>query len=100
MGWDGVGGVVWGGGGTWSRSTGPPHREVSSNMYLPLSRFCCGGEKIFTSGHLIDRVFPQLPVRQWVLSVPKCLRYYLQRDKLDAQYRNGTSNHRTGRKAA
>ena len=31
--------------------------------------------------HLCDHVFPQLPVRQWVLSVPKRLRYYLQRDK-------------------
>ena len=25
-------------------------------------------------------VFPRLPVRQWVLSVPKRLRYYMQRD--------------------
>ena len=24
--------------------------------------------------------FPRLPVRQWVLSVPKRLRYYMQRD--------------------
>ncbi len=31
--------------------------------------------------HLADHVFPRLPVRQWVLSVPKRLRYYLQRDK-------------------
>ncbi len=31
--------------------------------------------------HLCDHVFPHLPVRQWVLSVPKRLRYYLQRDK-------------------
>jgi hypothetical protein len=27
-----------------------------------------------------DHVFPRLPVRQWVLSVPKRLRYYMQRD--------------------
>ena len=27
-----------------------------------------------------DHVFPRLPVRQWVLSVPKRLRYFLQRD--------------------
>ncbi len=33
------------------------------------------------AAHLIDHVFPHLPVRQWVLSVPKRLRYYLQRDK-------------------
>jgi hypothetical protein len=29
---------------------------------------------------LADQVFPALPVRQWVLSVPKRLRYFLQRD--------------------
>ena len=33
------------------------------------------------AAHLSDHVFPRLPVRQWVLSVPKRLRYYLQRDK-------------------
>lgn len=31
-------------------------------------------------GHLTDHVFPRLPVRQWVLSVPKRLRYFMQRD--------------------
>jgi hypothetical protein len=33
------------------------------------------------AAHLTDHVFPRLAVRQWVLSVPKRLRYYLQRDK-------------------
>lgn len=33
-----------------------------------------------TAAHLTDQVFPRLPVRQWVLSVPKRLRYFLQRD--------------------
>ena len=33
------------------------------------------------SAHLCDRVLPRLPVRQWVLSVPKRVRYYLQHDK-------------------
>ena len=33
-----------------------------------------------TAAHLTDHVFPCLPVRQWVLSVPKRLRYFLQRD--------------------
>ena len=33
-----------------------------------------------TAAHLADQVFPALPVRQWVLSVPKRLRYFLQRD--------------------
>lgn len=32
------------------------------------------------AAHLTDRVFPRLPVRQWVLSVPKRLRYFMQRD--------------------
>ena len=31
-----------------------------------------------TAAHLVDQVFPPLPVRQWVLSVPKRLRYFLQ----------------------
>jgi Putative transposase len=33
-----------------------------------------------TAAHLTDHVFPHLPVRQWVLSVPKRLRFLLQRD--------------------
>jgi len=33
-----------------------------------------------TAAHLTDHVFPRPPVRQWVLSVPKRLRYFLQRD--------------------
>jgi hypothetical protein len=32
------------------------------------------------AAHLTDQVFPRLPVRQWVLSVPKRLRYFMQRD--------------------
>jgi len=33
-----------------------------------------------TAAHLTDHVFPRLPVRQWVPSVPKRLRYFMQRD--------------------
>jgi hypothetical protein len=33
-----------------------------------------------TAAHLTDHVIPRLPVRQWVLSVPKRLRYFMQRD--------------------
>ena len=33
-----------------------------------------------TAAHLVEHVFPHLPVRQWVLSVPKRLRYFMQRD--------------------
>ncbi len=32
------------------------------------------------AAHLVDHVFPPLPVRQWVLSVPKRLRYFLERE--------------------
>jgi hypothetical protein len=32
------------------------------------------------AAHLMDQVFPPLPVRQWALSVPKRLRYFLQGD--------------------
>lgn len=33
-----------------------------------------------TAAHLVDHVLTPLPVRQWVLSVPKRLRYHLERD--------------------
>ena len=33
-----------------------------------------------TAAHLVDHVFPRLPVRRWVLSLPKRLRYLLQRE--------------------
>lgn len=33
-----------------------------------------------TAAHLADHVIPRQPVRQWVLSVPKRLRYHLQHD--------------------
>ena len=33
-----------------------------------------------TAAHLSDHVYPHLPVRQWVLSVPKRLRYFMRRD--------------------
>jgi hypothetical protein len=32
------------------------------------------------AAHLVDHVFPPLPVRQWALAMPKRLRYFLQRD--------------------
>ncbi len=32
------------------------------------------------AAHLVDHVFPPLPVRQWALAVPKRLCYFLQRD--------------------
>jgi len=33
-----------------------------------------------TAAHVVDHVFPRLPVRQWVLSLPKRRRYFLQRE--------------------
>ena len=33
-----------------------------------------------TAAHLVDHVFPEVPVRQWVLSVPFSLRYRLAYD--------------------
>jgi hypothetical protein len=54
---------------------------------VPLSRrrrgWCpsCGGRRMAeTAAHLVDRVFPIVPVRQWVLSVPFGLRYRLAYD--------------------
>ena len=45
--------------------------------------FCpsCGGRRMAdTAAHLVDRVFPEVPVRQWVLSLPFSLRYRLAYD--------------------
>ena len=42
--------------------------------------FCpsCGGRRMAErAAHLVDHVFPSVPVRQWVLSVPPRLRYVL-----------------------
>jgi hypothetical protein len=41
---------------------------------------CNTRRMVETAAHLADHVFPRLPVRQWVLSVPKRLRYFLQTD--------------------
>ena len=41
---------------------------------------CDTRRMVETAAHLSDHVFPRLPVRQWVLSVPKRLRYFMQRD--------------------
>ena len=41
---------------------------------------CNARRMVETAAHLADHVMPRLPVRQWVLSVPKRLRYFLQND--------------------
>jgi ribosomal protein S27E len=41
----------------------------------------CGGRRMSdTAAHLVDRVFPAVPVRQWVLSLPFALRYRMGYD--------------------
>ena len=45
--------------------------------------FCpsCGGRRMAdTAAHLVDYVFPEVPVRQWVLTVPVALRYRMAFD--------------------
>ncbi len=42
----------------------------------------CGGRRMAdTAAHLVDRVFPIAPVRQWVLSLPFALRYRMAYDR-------------------
>ena len=41
---------------------------------------CNTRRMVATAAHLTDHVLPPLPVRQWVLAVPKRLRYFLHRD--------------------
>jgi hypothetical protein len=36
---------------------------------------CCGRRMNTTAAHLVDRVFPEVAVRQWVLSLPMWLRF-------------------------
>ena len=43
---------------------------------------CTTRRMVETAAHLTDHVFPRLPVRQWVLSLPKRLRYHLDDAKL------------------
>jgi hypothetical protein len=41
----------------------------------------CGGRRMAeTAAHLVDHVLPEVPVRQWVLSIPFALRYRLAYD--------------------
>ena len=61
--------------------------SCTTDMILPFSckgrTFCssCGGRQMAQSAaHLVDRVFPDVPARQWVLSVPKPLRLAMAMD--------------------
>ncbi len=42
---------------------------------------CVGRRMADTAAHLVDRVLPEVPVRQWVLSLPWALRYRLAYDR-------------------
>jgi len=41
---------------------------------------CNARRMVATAAHLADQVLPDLPLRQWVLAVPKRLRYFMERD--------------------
>jgi hypothetical protein len=94
----------------WQEASASPHAERELRRYLEcgilaygfararcvecghdfLVGFSCKGRGICpscntrrmveTAAHLVDHILPRLPVRQWVLSLPKRLRYHLQRD--------------------
>jgi hypothetical protein len=58
-----------------------------TDLLIPFSckgrGFCpsCGGRRMAESAaHLVDHVFPEVPVRQWVISFPWRLRYLLALD--------------------
>ncbi len=41
----------------------------------------CNTKRMFeTAAHLVEHMFPQVPVRQWVITLPKRLRYFLLHD--------------------
>jgi len=42
---------------------------------------CMGRRMADTAAHLVDNVFPKVPVRQWVLSLPFEIRYRMSYDK-------------------
>ena len=60
--------------------------ECGCDRLVPFScrgRFCpsCAGRRMAdTAAHLVDRVLPEVPVRQWVLSPPFPLRFRLAYD--------------------
>src|SRR5437868_617105 len=57
--------------------------RATGRFFLPPSRLgpSCGGRRMAeTAAHLVGHVFPEVPVRQWVLSIPFALRYRLAYD--------------------
>jgi hypothetical protein len=56
------------------------HKEFLVGFSCKRRGFCpsCGGRRMSeTAAHLVDHVIPEVPVRQWVLTVPIQLRYWL-----------------------
>ena len=50
---------------------------------------CCGRRMADTAAHLVDRVMPEVPTRQWVLTLPYTLRFLMAYDaKLIAAINN------------
>jgi hypothetical protein len=59
-------------------------RERLVGFSCKMRGFCpsCGARRMAdTAAHLVDRVFPEVPVRQYVLSLPFALRYRLAFDQ-------------------
>jgi hypothetical protein len=59
------------------------HREILVAFSCKGRAFCpscCARRMSDTAAHLIDRVLPEVPYRQWVLSYPRRLRVLLARD--------------------
>src|SRR6201981_461304 len=56
------------------------HHEVLLAFSCKRRGFCpsCAGRRMAqTAGHLVEQVIPWVPVRQWVVSVPIPLRYWM-----------------------
>src|SRR5947208_5396257 len=57
--------------------------RIAENLHSRKEKFQvpCGGRRMAdTAAHLVDRVFPDVPVRQWVLTLPVGLRYRMAFD--------------------
>ena len=55
-------------------------RRMSIYSLYPQSAFAAGVPFVRIAAHLVDRVLPAVPYRQWVLSYPRRLRVLLARD--------------------
>lgn len=75
---------------TWSDLSSAGQFDDQGGRHYPVALSCKGRgvcpscntrRRAKAAAHLTDHVFPRLRGRQWVLSVPKDLRYDLQRDK-------------------